>query len=74
MRGPLYVVAQNVCLRVLEAWRVLKLGFAGGPDDSRTGHGRRIRCLAPFYVWQVDCPALCKSAPSRPSELKLKSQ
>jgi hypothetical protein len=74
MRGPLYVVAQNVCLLILEALRVLKFGFAGGLDDCRPGRSRRSGCLAPLYIRQVDCPALCKSAPSRPAKPELSFQ
>jgi len=74
MRGPLYVVAQNVCLRVFEALRVLKFGFAGGLNERSTGRRCRTRCLCPFYVRQVDCPALRKSAPSRPAKPKLRFQ
>ena len=74
MRGPLYVVAQNVCLRVFEALRVLKFGFAGGLDDLRTGHGRRSKCLCSFYVRQVDCPALRESSPSHFAKPQLRFQ
>ena len=72
MRGPLYVVAQNVCLGMLDTLHLLKFGFSGGLDDLRTGYGSRIRRLAPFYVWQVDSPALGKSAPLRSPKPKLR--
>ena len=66
MRGPLYVVAQNVRSRVFEVLGVLKVGFAGGLNERSTRRGCRTRCLYPFYVRQVDCPALRKSAPYAP--------
>jgi hypothetical protein len=63
MRGPLYVVAQNVWPGLLKAMRVLKLSFLGSLDDLCARHGSRTRCLAPFYFRQVDRPALGKSTP-----------
>ena len=72
MRGPLYIVAQNVWLEVLKAMRILNLGFSGSPDDLRARHGSRIRCLAPFYIWQVDRPAVGEFTPSRSGKLDLK--
>lgn len=54
--------------------RVLKLSFSGSPDDLRARHGSRVRCLAPFYIRQVDRPALGESTPSRPEKLDLKVQ
>ena len=64
MRGPLYVVAQNVWLRTLKVMRVLKLCFSGSLDDLRARYGSRLRRLAPFHIWQVDCLALSESTPS----------
>lgn len=72
MRGPLYVVAQNVRLGVLEVLHVLKVSFSGGLDDLRTGHGNRSKRLASFHLRKVDCPTLCKSAPSRPAVSRLR--
>ena len=74
MRGPLYVVAQNVWLGVLDVMRVLKLSFSGSLDDLRARHGSRIRRLGPFYIWQVDRPALGKSTPSCPRKPDLRFQ
>jgi len=72
MRGPLYAVAQNVRLGVLEALHVLKVSFSGGLDDLRTGHGSRIRRLGSFHLRKVDCPTLRKSVPSRPAVPRLR--
>lgn len=72
MRGPLYVVAQNVRLGVLEALHVLKVSFLGGVDDLRTGHGSRSSCLASFHLRKGDCPTLRKSSPSRPAVPRLR--
>ena len=69
MRGPLYVVAQNVWPGLLKAMRVLKLSFLGSLDDLCARHGSRTRCLAPFYFRQVDRPALGKSTPYVPENL-----
>lgn len=64
MRGPLYVVAQNVWLRILKVTCVLKHCFSGSLDDLRTRYGSRLRRLAPFHVRQVDRPALGESTHS----------
>ncbi len=66
MRGPLYVVAQNVWLDILRVMCVLKLGFSGSLDDLCARYGSRIRCLAPLHIRQVDGPALCEFTPSYP--------
>lgn len=71
MRGPLYVVAQNVCLGTVRAIRVLRLSFLGSLDDLRARHCSRTWCLAPFHVRQVDCSTLRKSGPLRPTRPKL---
>jgi hypothetical protein len=74
MRGPLYVVAQNVWLRTLKVMCVLKLYFSGGLDDLRARYGSRLRRLAPLHIWQVDCPALSESTPSLPGKSDLTFQ
>jgi hypothetical protein len=61
MRGPLYVVAQNVGLLTLKVTRQLKYGFSGSVDDIRSRYRSRAGHLAPLYIWQVDSIALCKS-------------
>jgi E3 ubiquitin-protein ligase MARCH6 len=74
MRGPLYVVAQNVWLRILKVMCVLKLCFSGSLDDLRARYGSRLRRLAPFHFRQVDRPALGESTPSLPRKPDLTSQ
>jgi hypothetical protein len=64
MRGPLYVVAQNVWFRTLKVMCLLKLCFSGGLDDLRARYGSRLRRLAPFHIRQVDRAALGESSPS----------
>ena len=66
MRGPLYVVAQNVWSRTLKGICVLKLCFSGSLNDLRARHGGRLRRLAPIYIRQVDRPALGESTPLLP--------
>ena len=61
MRGPLYVVAQNVWFRNSQVMCVLKLCFSGSLDDLRAGYGSRLRGLASFHIRQVDRPALGES-------------
>lgn len=72
MRGPLYVVAQNVRPGVLEALHVLKVSFSGGLDDLCAGHRNRSRRLGSFHLRKVDCSALRKSVPSRPTVPRLR--
>jgi hypothetical protein len=72
MRGPLYVVAQNVWLGVLKVMHVLKLSFSGSLDDLCARHGGWIRRLASFYFRQVNRPALGESTPSRPRKPDLR--
>jgi hypothetical protein len=74
MRGPLYVVAQNVRLRTLKLTCLLKLGFSGSLDDLRARYGSRLRRLAPFHVRQVDRPALGESTLSIPRKSDLTFQ
>ena len=74
MRGPLYVVAQNVWLRPLKVMCVLKLCFSGSLDDLRARYGSRLRRLAPFHFRQVDRPALGESTASLPRKPDLTFQ
>ncbi len=74
MRGPLYVVAQNVWLRTLKMMCILKLSFSGSLDDLRARHGSRLRRLAPFHIRQVDRSALGEYTLSHPRKPGLMSQ
>ena len=74
MRGPLYVVAQNVWLRTLKVMCVFKLCFSGSLDGLRARYGSRLRRLAPFHFRQVDRPALGESTPSLPRKPDLTLQ
>jgi len=74
MRGPLYVVAQNVLFRTFKVMCVLKLCFLGSFDDLRARYGSRLRRLAPFHIRQVDRPAFGESTSSPPKKPDLTFQ
>lgn len=63
-----------MAFEVLKVMLVLKLSFSGCLDDLRARHRSRVRRLAPFYIRQVDRPALGKFTHSRPGKPDLRFQ
>jgi hypothetical protein len=43
-----------------ETMEILKFDFTGSLDDLRARYGCRLRRLAAFYFWQVNCLTHCK--------------
>lgn len=54
--------------------KTLKFDFTGCLDDLRTRYGCRLRRLAAFYFWQVDCLTHCKLSLQPPQPVLISSK